>query len=332
MCRHGSVFCAIAALMIAAVCSTPASADLVNYWSFDSDASDAVGSNTGTLTNGASVVGTSGNYVIGTGAVSLDGTNDYVAMANKAIDTHMGNFSVSMWFKSNGTALSSLYWEGAYSSQGAWLRMEPASNQIRTALGVGSGTQLSVNTNPNKYNNDVWHQITLTGTSPGAGLGAAYAKIYVDGTVFSSTLATGYTTTQTTAVALLGAGRSPTGLSYYHKGGIDDVGVWSAALNGAEATALYTLGSESALRYGAEDAQVLFGAFNGQASGVTSDGNTWSYVTGLTGSAGTVVNNGTALILDASGAGVQIVPEPSTLALLATGLLGLLAYAWRKCK
>ena len=33
-----------------------------------------------------------------------------------------------------------------------------------------------------------------------------------------------------------------------------------------------------------------------------------------------------------NGAGIKTVPEPGTIALLAAGLLGLLAYAWRKRK
>jgi hypothetical protein len=41
---------------------------------------------------------------------------------------------------------------------------------------------------------------------------------------------------------------------------------------------------------------------------------------------------GSSLAPPPGGAGVSIVPEPGTLALLAAGLLGLLCYAWRKRK
>ena len=39
-----------------------------------------------------------------------------------------------------------------------------------------------------------------------------------------------------------------------------------------------------------------------------------------------------APVYHASGAGFSPVPEPGTLTLLAAGLIGLLAYAWRKRK
>ena len=67
---------------------------------------------------------------------------------------------------------------------------------------------------------------------------------------------------------------------------------------------------------------------------------TWKYVTsGLTGGSGVVgqLGNGQYYMqFDANGGGVETIatatPEPGTVALLASGLAGLLAYAWRKRK
>ena len=95
------------------------------------------------------------------------------------------------------------------------------------------------------------------------------------------------------------------------------------------AAALYNL-SRSSLNYSAVDAETLFDVYGDHSSRTTADGKTWKYATGLSGPLGAVVN-GNTLILD-SGDGVTLVPEPGAMALLATGLLGLLAYAWRKRK
>lgn len=88
----------------------------------------------------------------------------------------------------------------------------------------------------------------------------------------------------------------------------------------------------------------LFTLYNTQAGTpatvVADDGSTlnWEYVaSGLPGTAGSVGQIGGQYYvqLDSNGGGVETftpTPEPGTLALLAGGMLGLTAYAWRKRK
>jgi len=79
----------------------------------------------------------------------------------------------------------------------------------------------------------------------------------------------------------------------------------------------------------------LFKVYDGTLADATIGDLTWNKVTNLTGhSAGDAWTSGGQYFvqLGADGSGVATIPEPSTLALLAGGLVGLLAYAWRKRK
>ncbi len=120
---------------------------------------------------------------------------------------------------------------------------------------------------------------------------------------------------------------------YCLNGLLDDMGVWSNQLTAVEVSSLYNLATDSVLKYNAQNAQTLFDIYAGGqgSSGQTSDGKTWQYVSGLAeGTAGAVVNNNT-LYLTAT-AGVQSIPEPSTITMLTAVLCSLLCYAWRKRK
>ena len=146
-------------------------------------------------------------------------------------------------------------------------------------------------------------------------------------------------------------------------GGLSDLGIWSTDLTaaapenqlgssggltsgtiGGETAALYftpTSGFTALSGYGVGAMDKLFTLYDGQLRTTTTvaTGNgalTWQYVaSGLPGTSGYAGQLGTGqyyVQLDADGGGVETVatPEPATLALLASGLVGLLAYAWRK--
>src|SRR5438128_9156769 len=77
---------------------------LVGYWKFDeSTGTTAIDSsglgNNGTLTNGPTWTAGKVN-----GALSFDGTNDYVELPNEASFNFTNNFAVSVWMKTPGFA------------------------------------------------------------------------------------------------------------------------------------------------------------------------------------------------------------------------------------
>ena len=147
-------------------------------------------------------------------------------------------------------------------------------------------------------------------------------------------------------------------------GSLADLGMWNVALTsgnavgnynrgttGGEVSALYntpTSGYTALSQYGVKAMDQLFTLYDTQAANpaVVTTANstlTWQYVaSGLpdgSGGAGLAASGPYAgdyyVQLDANGGGVVApvpTPEPSTLMLLAVGLVGLLAYAWRSRK
>ena len=75
----------------------------VANWSFDADASDAVGGHDGTLMNGASITQTNGEFIIGTGGLSLDGVDDYVAISGYQGITGSTSRTCSAWVKTDSS-------------------------------------------------------------------------------------------------------------------------------------------------------------------------------------------------------------------------------------
>ncbi len=209
---------------------------------------------------------------------------------------------------------------------------------LRTANTSSKYTAAAFTTPSAAWLDNNWHLLTVTWDTALSG-GTNDVKFYLDGdsvaTTFTSnipssgdTFGTGWDTRL--AGHLLNA---PSPANGFLVGKLDDHSVWGDQLTATEAKALYSLGNDTVLNYGALDAQKLYDIFamGPDGSGTTSDGTTWVYTTGLLGAEGAVVNGHTALILDGFN-GVQIIPEPGTLALLVTGLIGLLCYAWRKRK
>jgi hypothetical protein len=347
-------------LAVFALAATAHAATLSSEYTFDEGTGTTIGNSVtgapaGTLIDGTTVVGNNfGEGAVGSYSLTLDGSdcvNTTTAAYPKLGGLQTGSYSA--WIKTSTlTRQFVTHTSGGTGNQTTFsvrINSDMTSNPLVNAIGLelrgtSATTKLDVGGVGPVITDDVWHLLTLTWNASDGTAGSGNATIYVDGTALSSLLYKTNTIASTDAFTsefrspqAIGAGSSsttnPPTFSYTSAfvGGLDDIAAWSGRLTATEAMALYRLGTSS-LDYGATDAQRLFNLYAaGTGTTTTSDGKIWEYSSALTGTAGFVVNDGTGLVLGDSGiGGVQVVPEPGTLALLATGLFGLLVYVWRK--
>jgi hypothetical protein len=205
---------------------------LVGYWNLNAgsgtSASDSAGSNTGTLTNGATwTTGQVGN------AVNMDGVNDYIALPN--MDVSGSGITIAAWIRSSSfntnidqrfiskasdTTEDGHYWMlGQTDSGGSKLRFRLKTGSVTTTLIASSGN-LPLNT---------WYHAAAT-------YNGSTMRLYLNGAEIGSVSKTG--TVATSASVPVSIGRSPEGSSYMH-GAIDEVRIYNRGLSASEITDVY---------------------------------------------------------------------------------------------
>jgi hypothetical protein len=171
-----------------------------------------------------------------------------------------------------------------------------------------------------------WRHIVLTASG-------GNVTLYGDGTT-SETQATNTSWT----LSLFGGGNGPNNARNLQNGYLDDIAYWNNALTKAEAFGLHNF-VDAGFDYNASDLQGLYTWAGGASAGESFDvgGATWYYRDDLTPSTdgdmtfdGTdyffTYNAGSSIVLSTTAP----IPEPSTLALAAVALLGLLACGRRR--
>ncbi len=237
-----------------------ASLTLAGYWPLD-DASGTTtadlssNGDTGTITGTPSW--TSGQV---NGALSFDGSTNYVSMGTPtALKLGSSSFTVMSWFKTTQTTMGRMVNTGVIGySAGFDLTVNVAytcnAGCVGAELGGGSqGTTVSFGTTATTFNNNVWHQAAMV-----IDQSAKTAQLYVDGVVQplslqGSTCGTlvGGTAVNITACSsanatsadpfTLGAYHSGSTTSYPFAGSLDEVRVYNSALNSSQILNQYAI-------------------------------------------------------------------------------------------
>ncbi|MBI5100222.1 MAG: laminin G domain-containing protein [Nitrospirae bacterium] len=225
------LFCLAAPLPAgAAVCVQPPSG-MVSWWGGDNNALDMIGTNNGTLVNGATYA--AGN--VGQ-AFSFDGTNDYVEMTGSSVgDFGSAPFTVDFWMYAASDPTSNAYLIGkSCPNCGAgWdLRFD---NSTISVVGV-NGWSVNFWSNPS-VTVGAWHHIALAATG-------SSITLYIDGAVSASNPRSAISST----VSPFRIGDNPDYGGSAFNGLVDEVEIFDRALSLAEIQAIYNAGTAGKCR------------------------------------------------------------------------------------
>ena len=193
---------------------------LVAHWSFDVDYTSSTGQHDGVPIGGASITNTPGDFVLGGGALSFDGVDDYLDFGDTPLPL---DFSLSAWV--NPTNIDTLTTSSAIvfgdGDNADWVRLE--ADGVRTKW---DNVTVTMTSEPD-FVNGSWQLFTLvrSGTTVSA---------YRNGVLVTSA-----TITEKFTPEYLGIKTPNTN----HYGGLmDDVAIWGRALSVDEIALLFNAG------------------------------------------------------------------------------------------
>jgi len=213
--------------------------NLVSYWKFDEssgNAADAHGSNT--LTNNNTATFAAGKINNGADLESSSSQSFSIADGSQSGLDITGDLSLSMWLNPESiTGTHGLVSKFVDSGQMAYRLAFNTTQIFLTVSAAGFIETNAVWTNP--LSTGSWQHIVVTYDAS-----AGEATLYYNGT--ADTTETGLATSikNSTATFRIGARSSVLDAAeLFYDGKIDEVGIWSKTLSGAEVTSLYNSGS-----------------------------------------------------------------------------------------
>ena len=141
---------------------------LVAFYPFWESAEDTSGHQNHGVAHSATYV--TDRFGSGRSAVSLDGEETYLVLAQQVIGTDLGAFTMSLWFRTTQTSNGTLFFEGIKGGKGLWVKLQPGKGRIR-ARAKSAFTVDAEGT----YNDGRWHHLVLRAEASTA------VTIFIDG-------------------------------------------------------------------------------------------------------------------------------------------------------
>jgi len=203
---------------------------LIARWTFDDNALDSVGSNNGTLSNGASYsTSIPANAINSTKSIDLDGDNDFVELGSinggHALNMGGSDLTISMWMYqvSGGDDYQRMFDKsnGGSAANGYALFARPGNRNLYLSID-GS----SILTGNAVYSSSTWHHVAVTFQHS-----TRQTKFYVDGSLIH-TATHSKTIPNDTTNARIGTWNHSTGREF--EGRLDDVRIYDAVLDDSD--------------------------------------------------------------------------------------------------
>ena len=198
-------------ILIMSIISFSGQAALIHQYNFNTGVTDLIGSDDGTLLNGAN---------INAGLLTLDGNNDYVQFASYIIPT--GNFSVSFYARqdSNQTNFVEMI-----SQEGSRFYIGHSNSRVIRVADAWLNTTI-----PYPSDGAIHHYVVTSDTT------IPETKLYIDG-VLQNTVGLAVQATASGSATRLG--RQFGSLSEYFHGVIDDLNIYDNALTASDVNFLF---------------------------------------------------------------------------------------------
>ena len=211
----------------------PVAVDLpaaVAHWRLDGDAGDSAGSSHGIVAGGATFAANGEGGGVGSHALVLDGSDDYVDLAAHVFSLPLGDAarSVTGWFRAEAGSQRQTFL--TYGPNLAGQRFSIAADRTQVLVAV-SGHAWGVN---GLDLSDGWHHVAVTY----AGGDSDAISIYLDGALQAASTLVGAPQQVNTRTGPAAIGRSVGGDAHY-AGSIDDVRIYDAALGAEQVLALF---------------------------------------------------------------------------------------------
>jgi|GEM_PF-1171599 len=208
---------------ISQLAESPASA--IALYQFEDNADDSSGNGyNGTPLGSPSYSST--DMMVGTSAILLDGTDDYISLTSYAGNLPIGNSerTIAGWFKPSVASAQSFL---SYGTDSSGRRLSITADTTKVSVAVNgheygvSGLSLG----------GQWHHIAVV--FPSGATSSSQFKIYLDGTERTSSTLAGSPKTVNTGSTYAYIGRNTSGTDYYN-GLLDEVMIFNKALDDSE--------------------------------------------------------------------------------------------------